>query len=968
MERDETRRSTTATLKFLVNTKIMLTGKNPRPTKKEEDKSYLFIFVVASFILVGVTAWAIVNETVDRRPWKKYQRRFYQLEYERLKQNYEKERANFESAEVQKNYRETKDNLERAWEDFKKPSIQNEYRKLSEEQRALNGELETLKFQVIVARNKKMEKEYLYGKTQNEQIRYEVEELEEKGKKFTTKIKDLEGRIASVTARLADLGHDIATYTEELDAYTAGIERYKTQLKAFRKTRPGLQVYQTYREDLNITDRCMSCHVGIDRPEDVSKEQPFASHPDRQLYLGNHHPPERFGCVLCHEGQASATSSVKKAHGEVEYWLTSIYRGKTAQASCIRCHIEGREVKGGELLWKGKRLFEDLGCHGCHETTGFGEDKNRIIGPGLRNIRNKVKAEWVTSWIKAPKKFRPTTLMPDFRLSDEESRAIAAYLWQHADEKKTIDEMPSFNEEQLSEGDFIFEQVGCTACHRYSEDAERGFAPNLARIGQKVSYGYLVEWIMNPKSKEPLTRMPGFRLDEEKASFIAAYLIHKTGADTLTEALPDVRWLEDKELSQAGEVLVKRYGCFGCHEMKGMDGSGKIGTELSAIGSKPVSLFDFGLLEKNILGGAGLRHFTENVGKARQLWFRAKLHDPRQFDEGKYKKPEDRLKMPDFGLQEEEIESLVVLLTGLREEKLPETYVARLTEKDRAIVEGKRLMGKYNCIGCHQLDIDRLRLAGDIEAAGMIKLEEDDGIYFQLWEDNEKLGQRAGDMVFIDNQQIVESKKAAGGDIAPEIIEYHVENEGLVPEEATVFAPPLLYGEGKKVQPEWLFEFLKEPFDLRPWLDIKMPTFSLPDDEAISIARFFAEVENEAYPFEYIIETKNEYLEAKEAMLPGYLFAAKRLFESKDVNCILCHVKGEKMPEGDKTGWAPDLLLAKWRLKPGWIKRWLLDPQVIQPGTKMPKFFREGEFQDYIPGSPEEQAEVMKDYLMNLWE
>ena len=945
----------------------MLTRKNQRSVKKEEDKSYLIIFVVVSFVLVAVTAWVIVNETVGRRPWKKYQRQFYRLEYEKFKQNYKKERANFESPDVQKKYREARNNLERARKDFKKPPIQDEYNKLSEEQKVLNNELEAMRFKAIVTRNESTEKEYLYGKTQSEQIKHEIEDLEEKGKEFATKMKDLEGKIASIKTRLNELKHDVGNYTEELDAYTVGMERYKTQLKTFKKTRPSLQVYQTYMEDLNIADRCMSCHVGINSAEGVSTEQPYASHPDQKLYLGNH-PPERFGCVLCHEGQASATSSVKKAHGEVEYWLTPIYQGKTAQASCIRCHNEGREVKGAETLWKGKMLFEDLGCHGCHETTGFGEDKKRIIGPSLRNIRNKVKAEWITDWIKAPKKFRPTTLMPDFKLSDEESRAIAAYLWQHADEKKTTDEIPTFNEEQLSQGDFLFEQVGCMACHSYQEDAERGFAPNLARIGQKVNYGYLVEWIMNPKAKEPLTRMPSFRLNQEKAHLVAIYLIHKTGADTLTEALPDVRWLEDKELSQTGEILIKRYGCFGCHEIKGMEGLGKIGTELSAIGSKPVTLFDFGLLEKKILGEAGLKHFTENVGKARQSWLRAKLHDPRQFDERKYKKPEDRLKMPDFGLKEEETESLVVMLTGLREEKLPEKYVARLTEKERWIAEGRRLIGKYNCIGCHQLDLDRLHLAGDIEAVGMIKLEEDAGIYFQLWEDNEKLGHKAGETVFIDNQQIMDRKKAAGGDIAPEIIEYHVENEGLVPEEARVFAPPLLYGEGKKVQPEWLFEFLKEPFDLRPWLDIKMPTFSLPDDEATSIARFFAETENESYPYEYIFETKKEYIGAKEAMSPGYLLAAKRLFESKDVNCILCHVKGEKMPEGDKTGWAPDLLLAKRRLKPDWIKRWLLDPQSIQPGTKMPKFFREGEFQDYISGTPEEQAEVMKDYLMNLWE
>ena len=40
----------------------------------------------------------------------------------------------------------------------------------------------------------------------------------------------------------------------------------------------------------------------------------------------------------------------------------------------------------------------------------------------------------------------------------------------------------------------------------------------------------------------------------------------------------------------------------------------------------------------------------------------------------------------------------------------------------------------------------------------------------------------------------------------------------------------------------------------------------------------------------------------------------------------------------------------------------------IQLGIKMLKFFREGEFQEYILGTPAEQAEAMKDYLMNLWD
>ncbi|MDR4508361.1 MAG: c-type cytochrome [Candidatus Brocadiaceae bacterium] len=938
--------------------------------KREEDKSYALIFSMLGFLLVAVTIWAVIDEIIGRRPWKHYQKQFYRLEYEKAKKEYEKERAFFESSYVQKNFVETKNNLMHAQKEFEKPAVQKKYMALLEEQKNLEKELETLKFQAIVTRNKSMEKEYLFGKTQSEQmeeIKKEIELLEKKGKEFTSKIDTLEGAVASVQARLNEMTRDITTYAGELDSFMIGSKKYEKRLLALKKTRPNLQGYQKHLEALNIIDRCMSCHAGINKSESVSMEQPFTSHPQRGLYLGNH-PPEKFGCVLCHEGQASATSNVKEAHGEVEYWLTPINRGKVAQASCIRCHNDGKEVEGAEILWQGKRLFEDLGCHGCHETAGFGEDTNRIIGPGLKQLKNKIRPEWIADWIKNPQSFRPTTRMPNFRLSDEESRAIAAYLWQHADERSTPEELPPFDEEQLEQGDFFFEQTGCMACHTYEEDEERGFAPNLARIGEKMNYGYLIEWIMDPQSKEPHTRMPSFRINEEKAQSIAGYLMTKTTENLLKEE-KDLGWLEDRGLSQTGKSLINRYGCFGCHEISGMEGQSKVGVELSAIGSKQVHLFDFGLLEKELLNEIGLRHSTENVGAARREWFRAKLHDPRQFDEGKYKRSEDKLKMPDFGLKEEEIEALTVLLAGLREEKLPDEYIDRLTERDHAITEGKRLIGKYNCTGCHQFDVDRLYLTDGAELKGMVKLDEEgEGVYFQLLENNAELEQKAGDTVFIEEGRVLRRAWVQEIAMSSRIIEYYVDEEGLMPEEAKVFIPPLLYGEGKKIQCAWAFEFLKEPVDLRPWLKVKMPSFGMSEDEATNLARFFIVKEGEPYPFEHIVETKKAYIDKKEAQSPGYLASAKRLFESEDVNCLQCHIKGETLPEGEPADWAPDLMRAKRRLKPAWIRQWLLDPKTIQPGTKMPTFFREGELQDYIPGTPEEQVEVMKDYIMNLKE
>ena len=41
--------------------------------------------------------------------------------------------------------------------------------------------------------------------------------------------------------------------------------------------------------------------------------------------------------------------------------------------------------------------------------------------------------------------------------------------------------------------------------------------------------------------------------------------------------------------------------------------------------------------------------------------------------------------------------------------------------------------------------------------------------------------------------------------------------------------PPMLTPEGARVQPDWLYAFLRGPITIRPWLNVRMPTFGLDD-------------------------------------------------------------------------------------------------------------------------------------------
>lgn len=167
---------------------------------------------------------------------------------------------------------------------------------------------------------------------------------------------------------------------------------------------------------------------------------------------------------------------------------------------------------------------------------------------------------------------------------------------------------------------------------------------------------------------------------------------------------------------------------------------------------------------------------------------------------------------------------------------------------------------------------------------------------------------------------------------------------------------PALSHEGEKVRPEWLFDFLKDPRPLRPGIDARMPNFRLSDEKALAITLYLSSLRPKGTP-------------AAEASRPGGQTPAsvqvregKKQFE--ELECAKCHFLPGQRPTGGLSvqELGPDLGLARARLNPDWVLRWLKDPQAIQPGTKMPNFF-------FDAGQPlDENAEKMmvsvRDYLM----
>ena len=80
-----------------------------------------------------------------------------------------------------------------------------------------------------------------------------------------------------------------------------------------------------------------------------------------------------------------------------------------------------------ELVERGRQLFySKYACQSCHIADPQ-KDKG-YIGPGLAQAGERLNAAWIYNWLKDPQALRPGTMEPNQHLSDDEARALTAFL------------------------------------------------------------------------------------------------------------------------------------------------------------------------------------------------------------------------------------------------------------------------------------------------------------------------------------------------------------------------------------------------------------------------------------------------------------------------------------------------------------------------------------------------------------
>jgi hypothetical protein len=99
----------------------------------------------------------------------------------------------------------------------------------------------------------------------------------------------------------------------------------------------------------------------------------------------------------------------------------------------------------------------------------------------------------------------------------------------------------------------------------------------------------------------------------------------------------------------------------------------------------------------------------------------------------------------------------------------------------------------------------------------------------------------------------------------------------------------------------------------------------------------------------------------------AYLTDAYRLVMNRTL-CLQCHSIGPIETKNEIMG--PPLTNAYKRLRPGWLERWVANPQkFLHYETSMPMNFpadKPAQFQEYFVGTPQERAQAARDVLMVL--
>ncbi len=323
-------------------------------------------------------------------------------------------------------------------------------------------------------------------------------------------------------------------------------------------------ILQIWIPDLDVTDRCITCHQGVTWKGLEEEYIPYSSHSRPELM--RIHPVSKFGCTYCHGGQGYATD-MEEAHGWVEHWedprtdlqLAESYLLKDTsgfiQMRCNYCHRYEESVKGMEFVDHGKLVVKEKGCRACHVINGAGGN----IGPDLNYEGDKgreeydfssgaVRARTIFNWhmthYNHPKTVVPTSIMPEFQFSTKDRQALTLLTLSWKKKKLPtaylphVKAIPKRSPEEIAKEKAMLQGPGsffvrkrCFICHTISSlevESPTNIGPDLAYAVTNVPKKHrmdVAEFLLEPKgTMGVILATPQYHLTKEELGEAARLL------------------------------------------------------------------------------------------------------------------------------------------------------------------------------------------------------------------------------------------------------------------------------------------------------------------------------------------------------------------------------------------------------------------------------------------------------------
>lgn len=482
---------------------------------------------------------------------------------------------------------------------------------------------------------------------------------------------------------------------------------------------------------------------------------------------------------------------------------------------------------------------------------------------------------------------------------------------------------------KLNQGRYLLARQGCVHCHTIKlPDSGTVKAtddpPSLSHIADKTTREWIFAWLKDPQAYAMTSTMPNFKLSDDDARDISAFLIANS-----TPLLGDTMQVSAKASSDpaAGASLYGESFCASCHAVQNAAGNivgGDIGPELTRVGSK-----------------------------VKPEWLQAWLRNPRVYDSG--------TRMPHYHFNDGQVATLSGFLVAKTDsDLLANVHLDPVTPEQ--IAHGKRLVSDYGCASCHEIagikkaenfapELSRIGskpitqliflpgmqhtlpdyIAGKIKSPRAfspgLKMpqytltpQQIDALTTALLSLNERSYTLPPSLMVPGRTETDYEPAGKAGKLMTDLACFTCHR---INGHGGDMAPDLTW-EGSSVQRDWLQQFLTNPGTLRPALIRRMPRFNLTSGEVNELT-------------DYILTVYQSPAIDRDSMPlsgypPGQIELGKQLFYGKYA-CQGCHIVDSKV---DKGYIGPTLTRVGSRLTAAWIYQWLKSPQALRPGTIEP--------------------------------